>query len=498
MWRAGVLHPLVTGFVAKWTEPNARAAAAQATPRAGGMGRRERTTMRYLIVGNGVAGTKAAETIRRRDPQGEIVVLSSESVPFYRRPALVEHLLGRVSQEGLLAKPEAFYQEARIDLRLQSTASELSPHDHRLTLAGGEVLEYDRLLLAVGLARSPDRFPGAELAGVVTLRALADLGTLRGAVTGARRAVVVGEGVIGLETARAFRGLGLDVAYVVEGSRFWPAVLSPDASALVEQRLQGEGVEVCTGQTVRGLEGRGGRVWAVRAASGERFHADVVGLAGELRPPLPWAQEAGLHVEDRVEVDDYLATSLPEVYAAGDAVQLPGETIAFGWLRAWHQGVVAAMNMTGGHSPYRRRTVSLSTRVFGMPILVMGDPNPPGPGVRRKRGDYPQEGVHKELVLDGSGQIVGAVMVGEVSEASWVEGLVRRRVRYDDVEEERLRRLFDLRYWATAGTEVLCPVCKFLMQLGEEDVRQGRITCPICGAEFVLRPLGNRFALEPA
>jgi NAD(P)H-nitrite reductase large subunit len=447
--------------------------------------------MRYVIVGNGVAGTKAAETIRKRDAQGEIIILSAEEVPFYRRPALVEHLAGRVSREGLRGRPASFYADRDIVLRLGTAAVGLDAAAHQLVLASGDTLAYDRLLLAVGVDRSPDWLPGANLSGVVSLRNLADVAALRAAAERARRAVVVGEGVLGLEMARALRILGLPVVYLLEWPRFWPKALSPDASALVEERLRSEGVEVWPGQHVREFQGSAGRVRVVLTTAGERVPADLVGAAAGMRPPLSWAKAAGLRVDGRVWADDYLATNLPDVYAAGDAVHLPDETIAFGWQRAWHQGVVAGVNMTAGRAPYRRRTISLSTKAFGLPILVIGDASPKG-RARRLHGDYPQGGVYKELILDEQERVVGAVMIGEVSEASRVEALVRQRIPYDQVDPELLRRLFDLRYWAPAGSEVLCPVCKFLVQIGEEELRQGQVTCPICGAEFTLRQTGDR------
>jgi NAD(P)H-nitrite reductase large subunit len=448
--------------------------------------------MRYVIVGNGVAGTKAAETIRKRDAQGEIVIFSAEEVPFYRRPALVDYLLKGGSYEGLLGHARSFYERAGIDLHLGTAAIGLDPAGHRLTLAHGETLAYDRLLLAVGVSLPNGWLPGSDLAGVVTLRSLADVETLRKATARARRAAVLGEGVTGPEMLRAFRAAGLETTYLLEGARFWETVLSADASTIVEQRLRSEGVEVRPRQEVVGFEGADGQVRAVLTRDGGRIPVNVVGIAAGFLPPLEWAVAAGLQMGKRVPVDEFLATNLPDVYAAGDVIRMGDEARAFGWLRAWHQGTLAGINMTGGNVPYRKRTVSLSTRAFGLPILVLGETNPRGVHVRRVTGDYPQDGVHKEIVLDSAGQVIGALMVGEVSEASEVQDLVRKRVPYDQVAPELKRRLFDLRYWAAAGAEVLCPVCKFLVQVGEEELRQGRVTCPICGAEFVLRPAGNR------
>jgi len=132
------------------------------------------------------------------------------------------------------------------------------------------------------------------------------------------------------------------------------------------------------------------------------------------------------------------------------------------------------------------------------PITRLGETNPKKK-FRRIRGDYPLDGIHKELVLDEESRtVIGALMIGEVSEASRVEELVRRQVPYSQVDPELLRRLFDMRYWAGPGAEVLCPVCKFLVQVGEEELRLGRATCPICGAEFALQVSGNRLEIgEP-
>lgn len=449
--------------------------------------------MRYVIVGNGVAGTKAAETIRKRDAQGEILILSAEPVPFYRRPALVDYFLEGWPPEGLLGHAPSFYERARIDLRLATEATGLDPAAHRLTLAGGETLAYDRLLLAVGVNLPRGWLPGSDLAGVFTLRGLADVEAMRQATARARRAVVLGEGVTGPEMLRALRGLNLEVAYLLEGARFWENALSPEASQLVEERLRSAGVEVQPDREVVGFEGADGRVRAVLLKGGARVPADAVGIAAGFAPPLDWAVAAGLHVKKRVIVDDYLATNLPDVYAAGDAVRLEAEGRSFGWLRAWHQGTLAGINMTGGRTPYRQRTVSLSTRAFGLPILVLGETNPRGIRVRRIVGDYPQGGVHKEIVLDEEDRVIGALMVGDVGEASHVEDLVRKHLPYEQVDPELKRRLFDLRYWAPAGAEVLCPVCKFLVQVGAEELRQGRVACPICGVEFALRRVGDRF-----
>ncbi|MBN1485348.1 MAG: FAD-dependent oxidoreductase [Chloroflexia bacterium] len=450
--------------------------------------------MRYVIVGNGVAGTKAAESLRRRDRGGEIMVLSRETVPFYRRPSLVEHLVGRVSQEELLGRPESFYREKDIELRLGTEVVGIDAQAHQVTLADGETLDYDRLLLAVGLSRPSQGRPGSELKGVLSLLTLRDVAALQSAARNVRQALVLGEGVLGLAMAQAFRLLGLEVTYPFSGSRFWPQVLNPEAAFLVEQRLRSEGVKLRPEMQVVEFLGQGGRLRAVRTASGDEIPCQVAGVADGLRPPIEWAREAGLAAEQQVWVDDRLGTSLPDVYAAGDAVRLSDEPLAFGWLRAWHQGVTAAVNMSGGNAPYRRRTASLSTRAFGLPILVMGHPHPQGK-VRREHGDYPSNGVYKELLIDSLDRVVGATMVGEVSEASHVEPLVRQQTPFKEVPAEILRRLFDQRYWAAAGAEVLCPVCKFLMHISEEDLQQGRLTCPICGVEFNLRATGDRFQI---
>jgi len=193
---------------------------------------------KYLIIGNGVAGTKAAITLRSMDPSGEITILSADAHPFYLRPILADFASGKVAEAGLAGKRPEFYAQNRLDLRLQVQVTGVDASGRRVHLADGTTLPYDVLLIASSGRPVPASFPGGELEGVVSLKTLADAQALKARLPQARRAVVWGEGLLGLEMARACREAGLEVTYLLRGDRFWPEVLDEDAADLVERRLQ--------------------------------------------------------------------------------------------------------------------------------------------------------------------------------------------------------------------------------------------------------------------
>src|SRR4030042_4749433 len=166
---------------------------------------------RYVIVGGGVAGTTAAQTLRRLDPSSGIALLGEEPYPYYYRPKLWEFLSGNLEQTALYYRPAEWYASQKIDLQLNKAAVRIDPKAHTVSLASGETLPFDRLLLATGARCFVPDVPGAALPGVFVLRTLQDASALRAQAASSRRAVVVGGGLLGLETAHALCTLHLDV-----------------------------------------------------------------------------------------------------------------------------------------------------------------------------------------------------------------------------------------------------------------------------------------------
>jgi NAD(P)H-nitrite reductase large subunit len=444
---------------------------------------------RYVIIGNGVAGTKAAATIRDADPAGEITILSADARPFYLRPQLADFVAAQVAEAALAAKSPDFYAQKRLTLRLMTTVTAVHPAKRHVHLASGEGLPFDALLIASGGRPVPPPFPGGELDGVLVLKTLADALALKAHLTTAKRVLVVGEGLLGLEMARACRQAGRDITYLLRGESFWPELLDADAAGLVERRLQDSSITLARQATVTEALGSGGRLRYVTTSDGQTRPCDLLCVGLGLQPDIAFLQGSGLAAGAGLTVDDAMATNLPGVFAAGDCVQQTSG-LDFGWLRAWEQGIVAGANMAGGSKRYSRLPI-LSIQAFGLDVMALGQANPTGPEYRRLANDPSQMGIYKKLVLQGD-TIVGALLVGDVGEASAIEKLIRDKTLIGQVDQTITRRLFDPYYWETSGKEVLCPVCKFGIKLGAQAQAGDVRTCPICGEEFQLVAANGR------
>ncbi|MCV2491817.1 FAD-dependent oxidoreductase [Geodermatophilus sp. YIM 151500] len=337
----------------------------------------------YVIVGAGLAGAKAAETLRSEGFDGPVVLLGDDPERPYERPPLSKgYLLGSAERDGAFVHDAGWYAGHDVELRTGVRVASLDLAAHAVVLASGERLTWARLLLTTGAApRRPD-LPGADLGGVRYLRTLADSDALRADLTaGGRRVVVVGAGWIGLEVAAAARTHGNDVTVVEPRPTPLHEALGPTMGEVFARLHRNHGVDVRTGTGVREIAGADGGVRAVRTDDGQELPADLVVVGVGVVPNTALAEAAGLDVGDGVVVDAALRTSHRDVHAAGDvaAVWNPyaGRHLRVEhWANALNGGPAAARSMLGQPVTYDRVPYFFTDQYeLGMEYSGLGRPD---------------------------------------------------------------------------------------------------------------------------
>jgi NADPH-dependent 2,4-dienoyl-CoA reductase/sulfur reductase-like enzyme len=307
-----------------------------------------------VIVGGGAAGFAAAEMLRRQDYRGSIVMFSNEAAAPVDRPNLSkDYLAGSAPEDWLPLRPDDFYTGAKIDLRLNTEVTSIDINARQVVTAGGDIIPYDRLLLATGAEPVRLPIPGADQPHVHVLRSLADSrAIIIASADGARRAVVIGASFIGLEAAASLRARNVEVHVVGLEQRPMERVLGPEMGDFVRALHEEHGVIFHLGDTVTAIDGK-----RAMLKSGGAIEADIVVVGVGVRPRLGLAERAGLVIDRGVSVNAYLETSVPGIYAAGDIARWPDphsrENIRVEhWVVAERQGQTAARNMLGQREPF--------------------------------------------------------------------------------------------------------------------------------------------------
>ena len=313
----------------------------------------------FVIVGAGLAGAKAAETLRTEGFDGRVVLLGEESyVPYERPPLSKSHLRGETPADEAFVHDPGFYADNGVELGLGRAVESVDVRHRRLGFGGGEEMAYQKLLLATGAEPRRLSVPGSDLGVVHYLRTLHDAERLAAVLGPGRRLVVIGAGWIGSEVAASARQMGTDVAMVEVGALPLQRVLGDEVASFYRDLHAGQGVDLHFGVGV--TEIRGGRGEAeVVLDDGSRLGADAVLVGIGVRPRDELARLNGLAVDNGVVTTEYLATSDPDVYAAGDVANswhpvLRRRVRLEHWSSALNQGPVAALNMMGRPAPYEK------------------------------------------------------------------------------------------------------------------------------------------------
>jgi nitrite reductase (NADH) large subunit len=376
---------------------------------------------RLVVVGNGMVSHRLCDELARAGAASHrwsIVVLGEEPRPAYDRVHLTSYFADR-SADKLLLGDAGWYASRGIELRCGALATRVDCAARTVTLADGDTLAYDALVLATGSAPFVPPVPGVEKRGVFVYRTIEDLeGILHRAATAtAKRAAVLGGGLLGLEAARAVRECGLETHVIEIAPRLMPRQLDAPAAALLEQSVRGLGVQVHVDARVARFGGNG-HVESIELADGRRIDVDLVVVSAGIRPRDELAREAGIEVGERggVVVDDRLRTSDPHVYAIGEVALHAG--VIYGLVGPGYEMAAAlATNLTGGDATFRGSDLSAKLKLLGTDVATFGDPFASPDDVTSIVFEDRYEGVYKKLLVrkDGSA-LVGGMLVGDASQ----------------------------------------------------------------------------------
>ena len=362
---------------------------------------------KYLIIGNGVAGTTAAENIRANDATGEIIIVSDEDIPFYYRVRLPDYLGGGVAESELIAKKEAWYDEQKISLRLNTRITAAKPVLKHVLTADGLNLAYDRLLLANGSRPFIPPITGAGMKEVFVLHTIHDVRQISQAAEKISSVVIIGGGLLGLEAANALHKLGKSITVVEFFPRLLPRQLDNEGAARLQHFFEKMNFSFRLGTTTKEIAGDD-RAEHVILKNGDVIPTEMVIISAGVRPNLKLAKMLGVNTDKGVIVDKYMQTSQADIFAAGDVIEFEGRIYGI-WPAAVEQGKTAGINISGGKTAYEGTTLSNILKVAGIDLASVGEIDEEN---RFESKIVAVHDIYKKVVID-NGKIIGCIMLGD-------------------------------------------------------------------------------------
>ncbi|MFT4889984.1 MAG: NAD(P)H-nitrite reductase large subunit [Halobacteriales archaeon] len=409
----------------------------------------------YVILGDGVAGSSAAGTIREEAPEAEITVVTDEGEPFYNRILTKEFAKGKLPEAPVSIHEEGWYEDRDIDLRLNTFVTDVDTDAQEVQTHEGDALSYDKLLVATG--GTPLQLPvaNADADGIHHFWTFQDARGIAEDADESDSAVIIGAGLLGIDFVGVCGVRGIDAKLIMRGKGWWRYACTETGSKIIHEGMREMGVEPITESGVERFEmDDDGHVTGAVDVDGNFHDADWVGVGIGLNFNTEFLQGSPVETDGGVIVDEHMRTNVENVYAAGDITRyydviLEDRNQNGSWGSAKEQGNTAALNMVNGHGADTFEYVpSYSITHFDFPFLSLGHPTrgSEGPvtkgdphGYERKYDDYEWRRVAFE-----DGRLVGAALIGDLSPQTKLKQLIRGGRRIEDQAEKLLERDIDL------------------------------------------------------
>ena len=372
----------------------------------------------YLIIGNGIAGLSATEEIRKKDPQGKILIVSEEKPSTYWRTRLSDLISKDFTDDEIFVKKEPWYNERKIEERLSTKVERIDPEKRIAYLAGGEEIEFKKALIATGARAFVPPITNVDSKGVFAIRTVDDLRSFKEYVSDKKEVVVIGGGILGLEAAFSAQKLGLNITVIESFDYLLARQLDRELSEKLEENLNNMAITTYTGKNTQEILTKDGAVCGVKLADGTEIPADAIMVQAGIRSNIKMAQESGLETDRGIMVNDHLETSHEGIFAAGDCAQIGQFTIGL-WASSQEMGKIAGNNMTGDSESYKQPK-PFSTLMLGDIKLFSAGMNS-GEGIEEEKKEIDGK-IYKLFKKEDS--YVGGILWGDIMYQNDVKNVV--------------------------------------------------------------------------
>jgi len=314
---------------------------------------------KYVIIGNGGAGTTACEEIRKRNALAKITIISRENVIGYNRPMLTKGILSEVDRLSLFIKPSSWYEENNIQLKLGKNVAEIDPKQKIVKMSDGTTEEYDKLVIATGAESSIPPLKGGEKKGVFVIRNLENINEIRSYIEdGVKQAAILGSGVLGLEAAWELKKAGLDVTVLGNSEIIMSRQLDAKGSEFLKSAMIKAGVHFVSGKSIEEIRGNE-KVTLIHMNDGTDIEVQILIVSTGISQNVELAKAIGIETNKSIVVNNKMETSIPDIYACGDCAEFEGANYAI-WPQAIDMGKVAGANAAGDEKTYLKTTPAVT------------------------------------------------------------------------------------------------------------------------------------------
>lgn len=402
----------------------------------------------YIIIGNSAAGIAAIEAIRRRDADSKILVFSDEDYPAYCRCVISYYLAGSVKEDKMSYRPQAFYKANNVELFLNKKVTRVDHKKNRIICEDKSQFNYDALLIATGSSpKFPEDLKGIKKKGVFGFRTMKDAKDIEGLLPVTKTACVLGGGLIGLKAAYGLKKRNVDVKVIIKSKQVLSQMLDFEAAAMVQKRLEENGIEILLGQDVNEIIGNGD-IKAIKLDSGKAFESSMVIVGKGVSPNIGLIKDTQIKFNEGITVNNLMRTNIPNIYTSGDVCEafdivLGRPSINALWPVAVEQGKIAGANMSGGNISYEGSLGMNAIEFFGLPIVSLGtykvkdaDTN-----IEELKFINTKENIYKKVILRDN-FVIGAIFVHDIKNSGVFLRLIREKINVSSFKNKLLEENF--------------------------------------------------------